>query len=101
MCIPCTLGFGLLHGFGFGRALLEIGLPQSEIPIALLSFNIGVEAGQLLFIAACLLIAAAIRKFGPNTLKAGEVGYRYVNIAMPYLIGGMGAYWFIQRTLQM
>ena len=49
-------GFGLLHGFGFAGALSDIGLPQSEIPIALLFFNIGVELGQLLFIAVVLLI---------------------------------------------
>ena len=44
--------FGLLHGFGFAGALAEIGLPSVEIPLALLFFNVGVEAGQLLFIAA-------------------------------------------------
>ena len=46
--------FGLLHGFGFAGALSEIGLPQGDIPLALLFFNVGVEVGQLLFIAAVL-----------------------------------------------
>ena len=44
--------FGLLHGFGFAGALSEVGLPQTAIPVALLFFNVGVEIGQLLFIAA-------------------------------------------------
>jgi hypothetical protein len=43
--------FGLLHGFGFGGALREIGLPQKDVPLALLTFNLGVEAGQLMFVA--------------------------------------------------
>ena len=50
--------FGLLHGFGFAGALTEIGLPQGDIPLALLAFNIGVEAGQLIFIAAVLARSA-------------------------------------------
>src|SRR4029453_8832671 len=49
--------FGLLHGLGFAGALHEIGLPQHAIPVALLLFNVGVEIGQLLFIAA---VAATI-----------------------------------------
>ena len=44
--------FGLLHGFGFAGALIEIGMPERHIPVALLFFNLGVEAGQLLFVAA-------------------------------------------------
>jgi hydrogenase/urease accessory protein HupE len=54
--------FGLLHGFGFAGALNEIGLPQSDIPLALLMFNVGVEAGQLLFIAAVLTTITAWRR---------------------------------------
>ena len=53
--------FGLLHGFGFAGALSEIGLPQGHIPLALLSFNVGVEAGQLLFIGAVLSVVALTR----------------------------------------
>ena len=48
--------FGLLHGFGFAGALSEVGLPAGHIPVALLFFNVGVEAGQLLFIAAVLAL---------------------------------------------
>ena len=46
-----AFAFGLLHGFGFAGALVELGLPQGDIPLALLAFNIGVELGQLAFIA--------------------------------------------------
>src|SRR4029079_5359697 len=56
-----AFGFGLLHGFGFAGALSEIGLPQGHIPLALLFFNLGVEAGQLLFIGGILSITALIR----------------------------------------
>ena len=54
--------FGLLHGFGFAGALSQIGLPEHAIPAALLFFNLGVEAGQLLFIAAALFVWAALRR---------------------------------------
>src|SRR6185295_14732398 len=55
-------GFGLLHGLGFAGALAEVGLPTAEIPLALFSFNVGIELGQLAFVGAVLLVAAALRK---------------------------------------
>ncbi len=54
--------FGLLHGFGFASALNEVGLPQAAIPVALLFFNVGVEIGQLLFIAAVFAVIALARR---------------------------------------
>ena len=51
-------GFGLLHGMGFAGALAETGLPQSNVPLALLFFNVGIELGQLAFIALLVLVAA-------------------------------------------
>ncbi len=57
-----ALTFGLLHGFGFAGALAEIGLPQLDIPLALFSFNVGVEIGQLLFIAAVFTVVAVLRQ---------------------------------------
>ncbi len=57
-----ALTFGLLHGFGFAGALTEVGLPEQAIPLALLFFNVGVEVGQLLFIAAVVLLTAAARR---------------------------------------
>jgi len=80
--------FGLLHGFGFAGALNEIGLPQHAIPVALLFFNLGVEAGQLMFIAAALLIWAALKSFSwPQWAWRLPV----------YAIGSLAAFWTIQR----
>ena len=58
--------FGLLHGFGFAGALAEVGLPQHDIPLALFLFNLGVEAGQLVFVAALLALRWAILRFFPR-----------------------------------
>ncbi|MFL6197485.1 MAG: HupE/UreJ family protein, partial [Thermoanaerobaculia bacterium] len=55
-------GFGLLHGLGFAGALAEVGLPTAEIPLALFSFNVGIELGQLAFVGAVLLVAVALRR---------------------------------------
>ena len=63
--------FGLLHGFGFAGALSEVGLPQTAIPVALLFFNVGVEIGQLLFIAAAVafspVVERSVQRFRPTT----------------------------------
>lgn len=89
-----AFAFGLLHGFGFAGALSQIGLPQHAIPLALLFFNVGVEAGQLLFIASVLSLAAL----------AGRVGRRFelrppqwASRVPPYAIGSLAAFWVIQR----
>jgi len=80
--------FGLLHGFGFAGALSEIGLPEHAIPLALLFFNLGVEAGQLLFIGAVLLVGLALQPIRwPNWIQAVPV----------YAIGAMAAFWTIER----
>lgn len=85
-----AFAFGLLHGFGFAGALAEIGLPQGDIPLALLSFNVGVEAGQLLFVAVVLgLLWAAAR-----TLSTTPTWLRQVP---GYAIGSLAAFWFIER----
>ncbi len=83
--------FGLLHGLGFAGALAEVGLPAHAIPLALLFFNVGVELGQLLFIAAALAVMAAARPFRP--LRADWIWQVAV-----YGIGTVAAYWTIQRT---
>jgi hydrogenase/urease accessory protein HupE len=86
-------GFGLLHGMGFAGALAETGLPQSNVPLALLFFNVGIELGQLAFIALLVLIAAA----GVRT-----VGER-VKVLRPlpvYVLGGLSAMWCIERGLE-
>ena len=58
-----AFAFGLLHGFGFAGALVELGLPQGDIPLALLAFNVGVELGQLAFIAVILAAVYLVRRF--------------------------------------
>ena len=62
--IAVSSSFGLLHGFGFAAVLGETGLPQTEIPTALLFFNLGVEAGQIIFVAAVVLAYQAVRLAG-------------------------------------
>ena len=82
--------FGLLHGFGFAGALSEIGLPQGDIPLALLFFNVGVEVGQLLFIAAVLAFMVLMRRI--------RVPFpRWAGLAPPYAIGTVAMFWVIQR----
>lgn len=82
--------FGLLHGFGFAGALKEIGLPQTDVALALLTFNLGVEAGQLLFVATILLAAKA-----SSALVA--IPFRPIRIMASYLIGTMSMLWLITR----
>ena len=89
-----AITFGLLHGFGFAGALNAVGLPQTAIPVALLFFNVGVEIGQLLFIAAILSIMTLgrwlIRRTAiPQPAWAWRVA--------PYSIGGIAAFWMVQR----
>jgi hypothetical protein len=82
--------FGLLHGLGFARSLQDVGLPQDNIPLALFLFNVGVEAGQLSFVFAMLLLMAGIKQ-----LKFQWPQWTY---KLPvYMIGAMAMYWFIER----
>ncbi|MEH2497244.1 hydrogenase/urease accessory protein HupE [Bradyrhizobium sp. AZCC 1678] len=87
-----AFSFGLLHGFGFAGALTEIGLPQGDIPLALFAFNVGVEVGQLIFIAA-VLGALRLTKW----IKFPVFVKRHARLATTYAIGIMAAYWFIER----
>ena len=86
-----AFAFGLLHGFGFASALTSAGLPKAELPVALLSFNVGVEIGQL-----------SLRRTHPccwsapsaSSKCAGRVGPQ----ALPgYTVGSLGAFWTVQR----
>ena len=87
-----AFAFGLLHGFGFASALRAIGLPEGEVPAALVSFNLGVEAGQLLVIAGLLGLIAFLRRFRPQTEA------QVVHLAA-YGIGITGSYWLIDRMV--
>jgi hypothetical protein len=89
-----AFAFGLLHGFGFASGLTTMGLPQAEIPLALLLFNIGVEVGQLFFVGLILGLARAFRTLQIQWPRLAE--------ALPaYAVGSLGAYWTIQRTLML
>ncbi|MEZ4331201.1 MAG: HupE/UreJ family protein [Myxococcota bacterium] len=85
---PMALLFGLLHGLGFAGALREVGLPQGEIPMALFSFNVGIEIGQLAFVAL-LIVASALVARVPVTLPR--------RLAV-YAMGSLAAFWMIQRS---
>jgi len=90
-----AFAFGLLHGFGFAGALSAVGLPQTAIPIALLFFNIGVEIGQLLFIAMVLFIMA----FGRFLIRRSATAPpAWAWRLAPYSIGGVAAFWIVQRV---
>jgi hypothetical protein len=84
--------FGLLHGFGFASGLTELGLPPAEIPLALLMFNVGVEIGQLGFVAILLL---AWGSFGVLEFRWRT----WAPLAPAYVIGTLGSYWTIDRLL--
>jgi len=85
-----AFAFGLLHGFGFASALTSAGLPKVELPIALLSFNVGVEIGQLSFVALILLLERAFRIL--------QVRWPRWAAALPgYTVGSLGAFWTVQR----
>lgn len=86
-----AFAFGLLHGFGFAGALNEIGLPEGHIPQALLFFNLGVEAGQLLFIAA---VVGGIALAGRARMGVS----RWARLVPPYAIGTLAMFWVIQRV---
>jgi len=84
--------FGLLHGFGFASGLSTTGMPKAELPWALLSFNIGVELGQLAFVFIALALAWSFRTL--------EIRWPRWATALPgYTVGSLGAYWTIQRTV--
>ena len=85
-----AFAFGLLHGFGFASALTSAGLPHRELPLALVSFNIGVEVGQLSFIALILALERAFRIL--------EIHWpRWIEALPGYTVGSLGAFWTIQR----
>ena len=87
-----AFGFGLVHGFGFAGALADIGLPQGEIASALLAFNLGVEVGQLLVIAALVALLALLTRTAP------KVETPAIRLAT-YAIGITGSFWLIERVV--
>jgi hydrogenase/urease accessory protein HupE len=91
--IPWAMAFvfGLLHGLGFAGALVQVGLPAEEIPLALFAFNAGIELGQLIFVAAVLAAKAGLR--------ALPVCWPMATARIPaYVIGALAAFWVIDRA---
>jgi hydrogenase/urease accessory protein HupE len=89
-----AFAFGLLHGFGFASGLTQMGLPQNDIPLALFSFNVGVELGQLGFVALVLLLE--------QSFKVLEVHWpRPMEFLPGYTVGSLGAFWTIDRLAVM
>ena len=87
-----AFAFGLLHGFGFASGLTELGLPRSEIPLALLMFNVGVEIGQLGFVAIMLGVWQSLKVLGFR-MEA------WTALLPAYIIGTLGAFWTIGRIV--
>jgi hypothetical protein len=86
--------FGLLHGFGFAGALTNAGLPRQDLPLALLSFNGGVEIGQVAFVLLILLLERSFRQL--------EIRWpRWAECLPGYAVGSLGAFWTIQRVATM
>jgi hydrogenase/urease accessory protein HupE len=86
-----AFAFGLVHGFGFASALTSAGLPRQELPLALLSFNVGVELGQIAFVMLIVLLERSFRQLQIRWPRWAE--------ALPgYAVGSVGAFWTIQRT---
>jgi hydrogenase/urease accessory protein HupE len=89
-----AFAFGLVHGLGFASGLAGLGLPQGDIPLALLLFNLGVEAGQLMFVALTLLL---LRSFGQL-----EINWpRPLRMMPAYAVGSLGAFWTVDRIAAM
>jgi len=87
-----ALTFGLLHGLGFAGGLSDAGLPQVHVPLALLFFSLGVEAGHFLFIAATLVVIFLLVRL-PKVIAP-----QWTQLVPPYAIGALSSYWFIART---
>jgi hydrogenase/urease accessory protein HupE len=86
-----TFPFGLIHGFGFASALHELALPSRAIPAALLSFNLGVEAGQLMVLALMIPLVAAVRRM--RWLEGARARIPSLGVA------AVGAVWFVARIV--
>jgi hydrogenase/urease accessory protein HupE len=87
-----ALGFGLLHGFGFASALRDVGLPDGRVASALFAFNLGIEAGQILFVSVVFKLLWLMERMAPAADRTARQ-------LLPHAIGGIAAYWLIERIL--
>lgn len=88
--------FGLLHGLGFASAIREIGLPAEDALLALLAFNVGVEAGQLLFVVVLIGSALLLNRLSGDRMVSRVNEFR---AGSGYIVGGFAAFWFIERLV--
>ena len=98
--IAVSSSFGLLHGFGFAAVLRDIGLPQTELPVALLFFNVGEEIGPILFVTALLAAYFVLKPIMTRLLlsaRDGEVHWSTATVPASYAIGSVASYWIIDR----
>jgi hypothetical protein len=99
--VAVAASFGLLHGFGFAAVLRDIGLPQTELPTALLFFNVGVEIGQVLFVLALVAAFLVLRPAFVRLLRSGQdndVQWSSLTVPASYLIGSVASMWMIERV---
>lgn len=98
--IAVSSSFGLLHGFGFAAVLGETGLPQTEIPAALLFFNLGVELGQIMFIAGVIGLYQALRLVGKQMLDRdlSIEALRSAERPAAYAVGILASFWMVERV---
>jgi len=89
-----ALLFGLLHGFGFSAALRDTGLPEQHLPVALLAFNVGLEAAQLAFVLVVVAIAAGLSP------RLATVSRERLRFALATAMGSVAAYWALQQISQ-
>ncbi|MCZ6640077.1 MAG: HupE/UreJ family protein [Gammaproteobacteria bacterium] len=87
-----AFAFGLLHGFGFAGALVDIGLPKEQLALSLLLFNVGIEAGQLLVISVMLTLGV----IGRYLLSAYQ---KVLRDGFGWIMGAAAAFWTIDRVL--
>ena len=97
--ILVSSSFGLLHGFGFASALRAVGLPTGELATALLSFNVGVELGQLSFIVAVLALLWGVHRLRHESRRLDFVLAGRPRLYAGYVLGIPAAFWFIQRMV--
>jgi hydrogenase/urease accessory protein HupE len=97
-----AFAFGLLHGLGFASALHSIGLPERDIPLALLFFNLGIELGQLLFIASVVLVLSALAivvSSKDETARGPWQMETLIRRPVAYGVGSIAAFWVVQRVV--
>lgn len=97
--IAVSSSFGFLHGFGFAAVLTEIGMPQTEVSVALLFFNLGVEAGQLMFIGALVLVMLVAQAMLGKSRMSPEQFSARLERPTAYGVGTLAAFWMIERLL--